>query len=181
MKKDTIWTIPNLLTLLRIFFVPVFIYLYLEEQHLASALMILICGLTDFLDGYIARHYHQISELGKAMDPVADKLLQFAIVFCLLFTVDHMVWIFLLFLVKEASMLVCWLLLKRKGGYMNGALWFGKISTAIFYIAMFALIALPIQNTLYGTALMILTAFFLAFSFILYIKTYLTMFRDLKQ
>ena len=143
--------------------------------------VILVCGATDFLDGYIARHYHQISELGKAMDPVADKLLQFAIVFCMIFTVKHMIWLFLLFMIKECSMLVCWFILKKKGGYMNGAMWFGKISTAVFYIAMFALIALPIQNTLSGTILMIVTAFFLALSFILYMKTYFSMFKDLKH
>ena len=64
MKKNEIFTIPNFLTLLRIIFVPVFIYLYMQGEHLASAVMILVCGATDFLDGYIARHYHQISELG---------------------------------------------------------------------------------------------------------------------
>ena len=181
MKQNEIFTIPNFLTLLRIIFVPVFIYLYMQGEHLASAVMILVCGATDFLDGYIARHYHQISELGKAMDPVADKLLQFAIVFCMIFTVKHMIWLFLLFMIKECSMLVCWFILKKKGGYMNGAMWFGKISTAVFYIAMFALIALPIQNTLSGTILMIVTAFFLALSFILYMKTYFSMFKDLKH
>lgn len=181
MKKNDIWTIPNFLTFLRILFVPVFIYLYLEAHTTAGALIILLCGFTDFLDGYIARHYNQISELGKALDPFADKLLQFAIILCLLFTVDHMIWLFALFLIKEASMLICWFVLKKKGGYMNGAQWFGKISTAVFYIAMFALIALPIQNTIYGTILMLITAFFLLMSFILYMKTYISKFHELKR
>ena len=181
MNSQKIWTIPNILTFLRILFVPVFIYLYLNGYHTASAVTILICGLTDFLDGYIARHYNQVSELGKALDPVADKLLQLAIVFVLIFTVKHMIWLFLLFIIKEASMLICWLLLKKKGGYMNGALWFGKISTAVFYIAMFALIALPIANTATGNLLMVVTAFFLAMSFYFYMRTYIMMFHDLKK
>lgn len=181
MKRTNIWTIPNILTMLRILFVPIFIYLYLNGYHFASAMMILLCGMTDFLDGYIARHYNQISELGKALDPFADKLLQLAIVFCLIFTIKHMIWLFLLFVIKEASMLICWILLKKKGGYMNGAQWFGKISTAVFYLATFALIALPIQNTIYGTILMVATAFFLALSFYLYMRTYIVMFHDLKR
>lgn len=181
MKKNELWTIPNFLTLLRILFVPVFIYLYLNGYHIYSAVMILVCGATDFLDGYIARHYNQISELGKAMDPFADKLLQFAIVFCLIFTIDHMIWLFILFLIKEASMLICWFVLKKKGGYINGAMWFGKISTAVFYLAMFALIALPIQNTFTGELLMIITAFFLGLSFLMYMHTYFTMFQELKR
>lgn len=180
MKKNDIWTIPNMLTVLRILFVPVFIYLYLKGYYAASAIMILVCGFTDFLDGYIARHYQQISELGKALDPFADKLLQFAIIFCLIFTIDYMIWLFLLFLIKEASMLICWFILKKKGGYMDGALWLGKISTAVFYIAMFALIALPIQNTIYATILMLITALFLLLSFILYMKTYFSLFHELK-
>lgn len=181
MKKNDICTIPNMLTVLRILFVPVFIYLYLKGHYGTSAVVILICGFTDFLDGYIARHYHQVSKLGKALDPFADKLLQFAIILCLIFTIDNMIWLFLLFLIKEASMLICWLILKKKGGYMNGAMWFGKISTAVFYIAMFALVALPIQNTIYAWILMIVTAFFLLLSFILYMKMYFSLFHDLKQ
>ena len=181
MNKKDILTIPNFLTLLRILFVPIFIYLYLEGQHTFSAIMILVCGFTDFLDGYIARHYNQISELGKALDPFADKLLQFAIVFCLIFTIDHMIYLFALFIIKEASMLICWFILKKKGGYLNGAMWFGKISTAVFYIAMFALIALPIQHTTAGSILMIITAFFLALSFLLYMRTYFSMFKELKR
>lgn len=181
MKKNDIWTIPNMLTVLRILFVPVFIYLYLKGHYGASAVVILICGFTDFLDGYVARHYHQVSKLGKALDPFADKLLQFAIIFCLIFTIDNMIWLFLLFLIKEASMLICWFILKKKGGSMNGAMWFGKISTAVFYIAMFVLVALPIQDTMYAWILMIVTAFFLLLSFILYMKTYFSLFHDLKR
>lgn len=181
MKKNDIWTIPNMLTVLRILFVPVFIYLYLKGHYGASAVVILICGFTDFLDGYVARHYHQVSKLGKALDPFADKLLQFAIIFCLIFTIDNMIWLFLLFLIKEASMLICWFILKKKGGSMNGAMWFGKISTAVFYIAMFVLVALPIQDMMYAWILMIVTAFFLLLSFILYMKTYFSLFHDLKR
>ena len=80
-KKSDICTIPNLLTMLRIILVPIFIYYYMQDEQLIAAILILACGFTDFLDGYIARHTNAISEIGKMLDPFADKLLQFAIVF----------------------------------------------------------------------------------------------------
>ena len=176
-----IFTIPNLLTTLRILMIPVFVYYYMQDDHIMCAGWILASGLTDFLDGYIARHYHQISELGKALDPFADKLTQFAIIAMLSYKVPYMVYLFILFLVKEASMLGCWIALKKKGGYINGALWFGKVSTAVFYICMFALIAFPIAGSIWGNLLMIATAFFLGLSFILYIRTYRSLFRGLSS
>ena len=180
-QKSKIFTIPNLLTVLRIIMIPIFIYYYMNDDHILCAAWIIASGLTDFLDGYIARHYHQVSELGKALDPFADKLTQFAIITLLIFHVPYMIYLFLLFLIKEASMLICWIALKKKGGYINGALWFGKISTAVFYICMFTLIALPIEKTIYANILMIVTAFFLALSFIMYMKTYFEKFRGLSS
>lgn len=113
-KKSDICTIPNLLTMLRIILVPIFIYYYMQDEQLIAAILILACGFTDFLDGYIARHTNAISEIGKMLDPFADKLLQFAIVFVLLFKIQHMKWVFLLFMVKETSMFLCWLYMRKK-------------------------------------------------------------------
>lgn len=180
MKRNDILTIPNLLTGIRILLIPFFLYCYLNRQEATAALVIIICGITDFLDGFIARRFHMVSELGKKLDPIADKLLQLALLLALLFRVDHMIWLFLLFLVKEASMLICWLRLTRKGGYLNGALWFGKVSTAVFYVAMAAMLLLPIQNTIWSTLLMLVTGAALAMSFLMYMATYFRMFQEHK-
>lgn len=178
-RNYKIFTIPNILTFLRILMIPFFIYSYMNGDHLMSAGWMFASGLTDFLDGFIARHYHQVSELGKTLDPIADKLTQLAIIFVLVFTVSYMWILFALFLIKEASMLICWLRLQAKGKYFNGALWFGKISTAVFYISMFLMIAFPIEKTIFATILMLITGFFLSLSFLMYMKTYLSMLRDL--
>lgn len=180
-KKSDICTIPNLLTMLRIILVPIFIYYYMQDEQLIAAILILACGFTDFLDGYIARHTNAISEVGKMLDPFADKLLQFAIVFVLLFKIQHMKWVFLLFMVKETSMFLCWLYMRKKGGYMNGAQWFGKVSTAVFYVTMFLLLLLPIKNTIYSDILLLITAVFLLISFLLYMKTYFSMFHKMNH
>ena len=72
-------TVPNLLTLIRILIVPLFAYLFLQGQLLAAVVVLFISGLSDFLDGKIARRFNQISALGKILDPVADKLTQITI------------------------------------------------------------------------------------------------------
>ena len=83
MKKD-LFTIPNLLCYFRILLVPAFLYVFLNaanrEDYLFAAGIILIGGITDFLDGFIARKFNMITQLGKLIDPVADKLMQLAII-----------------------------------------------------------------------------------------------------
>lgn len=86
-KKD-LFTIPNLMGYFRILLVPVFIYLYINAHSVTDtykALAVLILsGVTDFFDGIAARKLHQVTELGKALDPVADKLTLGAVIFCLI-------------------------------------------------------------------------------------------------
>jgi len=74
-KRDQILTIPNLLSLVRLLMIPMIIWLYCEkEDYVAAAVMIVLSGLTDIADGIIARKFHLVSDLGKILDPVADKL-----------------------------------------------------------------------------------------------------------
>ena len=83
-SKTKIWTIPNLLSLMRIALVPLIVwsYLNLEDGVLAGCLLVL-SGATDIADGIIARRFNMISDLGKVLDPVADKLTQGAMLICL--------------------------------------------------------------------------------------------------
>lgn len=81
-KRDQIFTIPNLLSLVRLLMIPMIIWLYCEkEDYVAAAVMIVLSGLTDIADGIIARKFHLVSDLGKLLDPVADKLTQAALIF----------------------------------------------------------------------------------------------------
>ena len=103
------WTIPNLLSVIRIFLIPVFAVLFYQDQKIVAVLVLALSGLTDMFDGKIARKYNQISALGKILDPVADKLTQISIAVMLFIdfnTADDKLikafsWIFLFFLVKE--------------------------------------------------------------------------------
>lgn len=173
MKKtplsQQIWSIPNLLSIFRIVLIPLFVWRYItaqtREEFYAAALIIALSGLTDLLDGLIARRFHMITELGKALDPFADKLTQGALLLCLIMDYPYMKGLIILFLVKELSMASLSAVLYKRGKKLDGAKWFGKVSTAVFYAVSLILIVFPslprgVSNTLIGlSALMMLIAF----------------------
>ena len=141
------WTVPNVLSLLRIAILPAFIILYLFSreyqsdamQYTAFALLI-VSGLTDCLDGFIARRFNQASEIGKLLDPIADKLTQVAVLLCL--ATQYRAFLPLLFIctVKELLQGVGGLILLGKGGVMRPSKWYGKVSTAVFYVSVAAIV-----------------------------------------
>ena len=82
--QGKILTIPNILSLMRICMIPLFVWTYLaKENYMATAAILILSGLTDLTDGMIARRFNMVSNLGKALDPFADKLTQAAIMICL--------------------------------------------------------------------------------------------------
>ena len=181
-SKKEILSIPNLLSTVRILLLPVFVYLYINAEtpgdYYLAAGVILFSALTDFFDGLIARSLNQITELGKALDPVADKLQQAAIVFCLMFKYDKMWLLVVLFVIKELFMGINSLILLQRGRKLDGAEWFGKVSTAVFYASMIILIAFPDIDEQIAAALMAITFFFLALSFLLYIPVFVRLYRE---
>ncbi len=133
--------IPNILTVLRIILVPIYLwvfYTFRKNNIIYSVLILVLAGITDILDGYIARKYDIITKLGTILDPIADKLIIFAILIS--FTSKNMIPLWILFVIgiKEIVMIL-------GGGYLYcfknkkiiPANKFGKIATASFYIAIF--------------------------------------------
>lgn len=168
MKWKQIFSIPNLLCYVRFLLVGWFLYLYLNEQYLMSALVIALGGITDFLDGQIARRCNMITELGKIIDPLADKAMQLAIAIALSTRYPLMIILLILFIVKEGFQGICCLIGLKKGKKLDGALWFGKVSTAIFYILTVLLIAFATMPLWLANTFIIITICFLANAFILY-------------
>ncbi len=142
-------TIPNLLSVIRIALIPVFGVLFNNANYGWAVFVLAVSGLTDFFDGKIARKFNQISALGKMLDPVADKLTQItiAILFYITFssssdeTVKTFSWIFLIFLVKEALMIVAAVIMIIFGLKPCAAEMPGKIATFAFYFIMCIIIA----------------------------------------
>ncbi|MBQ8029068.1 MAG: CDP-alcohol phosphatidyltransferase family protein [Clostridia bacterium] len=141
-------TIPNLLSVIRIILIPVFAYMFLEGNQVVALVILFVSGLTDLFDGKIARKFNQVSELGKILDPVADKLTQItiAIMLFILFrnssneTINAFGWVFLVFLIKEAVMIVGGLIMLLFNIKPGAAELPGKVATGAFYAIMIAII-----------------------------------------
>lgn len=145
--KQEIRSIPNLLSLFRLCLIPVYLPLYLlcttpTAQFLAEILFVLSC-VTDFLDGWIARRYHMVTNLGKFLDPLADKVTQLAVTACLSIRYTELFPIFLMLVFKEFLQTVLSWVFFRQNKVLPGALLAGKISTAVIFTSLGMLICLP--------------------------------------
>ena len=142
-------TIPNLLSVIRILLIPVFAYLFYNDEKIWAVVILALSGLSDTFDGQIARKFNQISDLGKVLDPVADKLTQIAIAVMLLIDfksaqnpiINALGWVFLVFLIKEAVMIVGGLVMLLLNIRPGAAEFWGKAATVVFYVGMVIIIA----------------------------------------
>lgn len=132
--------IPNILTTVRLFLVPVFAYLLLKVQNLpAAAVVLILSGATDVVDGYIARKFHMVSDFGKIYDPFVDKLMQITSVICLALAGIIPFGVILIVILKELTMIVIGGILYLKKIVVHSH-WYGKATTVIFYTIIFILI-----------------------------------------
>ncbi len=143
------WTIPNLLSVIRILLIPVFAVLFYREEYGWAILTLVLSGLSDFFDGKIARKFNQISALGKMLDPVADKLTQVTLAVLLFMsfnkaqdeTLKAFSWVFLVFIVKEIIMVLGGAVMLACGIRPGAAEIYGKVATFAFYAIMILVIA----------------------------------------
>lgn len=137
-------TIPNWLSFIRIAAIPAFVVLFLKEHVLIAVIVMALAALTDLFDGKIARKYNMVSNLGKLLDPIADKLSQMAIVVVLIvkFWDDSIKYLFMFFIAKELVMILGGALLISMGLRPVAAEMWGKVATNIFYIGMIIILAL---------------------------------------
>lgn len=184
LKKEVL-SIPNIMGYFRIILIPIFLYTYYNatsaKDYYIVAWIVCISGITDFLDGYVARNFNMITELGKFIDPFADKLTQAALVFCLASRHKLMWYLVGLFILKEGFMAVMGIIMLRRWKKLDGAKWFGKVCTAVLYVVMFILILLPSINDFIANNLIVLCGIFMLMSFILYIQVFYKMHKSIKQ
>ncbi len=135
--KHAIITIPNILSLFRLLLIPVIMWLYIvKKDPLWTTAVLALSGLTDIVDGIIARKCHMVSDFGKAFDPCADKLTQIAMLFCLVKRFKWMLLPLCVLVVKEITAGILGLLVIRKTGNVYGAVWHGKATTVSLYSMM---------------------------------------------
>lgn len=132
--EKKIITIPNILSFFRICLIPVIVWLYtVEHNYVWTGYVLILSGVTDITDGFIARHFHMVSNLGKILDPIADKLTQGIMLICLLLRFRLMIVPFVLLIAKEIYMSVSGILVIQRTGIVCGAEWHGKAATCFLY------------------------------------------------
>ena len=142
--ENRIVTLPNALTLFRVLLIPVFVWLYGSlKNHVWSAAVLGLSALTDLVDGWMARHFRMESNLGRILDPVADKLTQAAMCLMLLSRYPTMLALLIFFGVKEALLAALGYCYMRRTGIVNSARWYGKASSIVQYGVMLGIILSP--------------------------------------
>ncbi len=189
-------TIPNWISFARIIMIPIFGVLFYKNEVVWSVVVLFLSGFSDFIDGKIARKFNQVSDLGKMLDPVADKLTQVTIAILLYIKfsssdvelVKTFSWIFLIFIVKEIVMVVFGAFMVAIGLRPSAAEIWGKASTFVFYAVMILLFAFAPDvgafNSLWTipeTLLVILVAVSAVLTVIAFVSYLPTTFRQFKE
>lgn len=179
--KKEILTIPNMLSLFRLVLIPVYVTIYLnaksDADYVLAALILAVSCLTDMIDGKIARHFNMISNLGKILDPIADKATQFTLMICLAVRYNvfqyHALWYMsALFFVKEAFQLIAGGISLLKGRMLKGAQMTGKICTTVLFISLILMVMIPNLSEKTINIFVLVDTVFLLIAFVDYIIVY---------
>ena len=178
-SKKELLSIPNLMGYFRLLMIPVFAWLYLtastDMDYYMAALVMGISSLTDMFDGMVARKFNMITEFGKFLDPLADKLSHGAILLCLLSRYPLILLMLVLYVIKEGFMLVMGAIKLREGKKLNGAKWFGKCCTALLFVVLFLLLLFPHMSLVTVNILILLCAAAMFITLLLYIPVFRSM------
>jgi len=180
-----LFKLPNILCYIRIIMVPVFLHIYFtaaeQKDYYMATGVVLASGITDFLDGQIARRCNMITDLGRIIDPVADKLMQLAMVVALTLKIQYMYLLVIYLVFKEiVTSATGFIVIRRYERRLNGAKWYGKVCTAMLYVVMLILVAFPKINSSVQNILLIVCAGGLTLAFVMYMRLYFIMINDAK-
>lgn len=171
MRNKNIFTIPNILSMFRLLLLPVIVYTYMNQKDYAlTGTLLVISGVTDLSDGYIARTFNMMSDLGKILDPVADKATQAVVLLCLITRFRWLVVPFICILIKELFMACIGMIVIKKTGEVHGAVWHGKAATFMLdFMIIVHIVFFNISYTL-SIILAVISTFLILLSFYLYAK-----------
>jgi cardiolipin synthase (CMP-forming) len=129
-SESRILTIPNVISLIRLAMIPVFLYLLFgRENRAAAAGLLAVLGATDWVDGYIARHFNQTSTVGKILDPTADRLMLLVSVAAIIIDGAIPDWVAWLILLREGAVAIAAVTLAVLGARRIDVTWYGKAGT----------------------------------------------------
>ena len=174
--KSDLWTVPNLLTYLRFVLVVPFVILFLNQKYLLSAICIGLSGISDCLDGFFARKLNQVTQLGKLLDPIADKVTLISVMLCMAFYAPNVIPNLVVLIAKDVIMLIGGVSLLKRKITPPAAEWFGKLATIVFYFAVCIIVfmkaAINYENLLLDDILLSVTAVVMLYALYRYAKIY---------
>lgn len=177
-----IFSLPNLISYFRLFLVPVYLYLFLnaksDSDYYIAAFVVLVSFFSDLIDGIIARRYNMITDFGKILDPIADKITQVALALSITFRYPSVQVLLIALIIKELILGLSGLYMLKRGLKMNGAHIHGKISTVILNATMFILLTFPTISTAVVNILVAVCIIAMATSLILYLRLYSGMLKE---
>lgn len=174
--KKEICTIPNLLSVFRIVLIPVYMNIYINadspEDYTTAAVILAMSCFTDLIDGKIARKFNMISNVGKVLDPMADKLTQLALLICLSARRKALRYLLVFFLIKEFWQFFAMVGSLRRGKALDGALMSGKVSTTVLFASLVLMVLCPDLSERTVNIITTVCFVFLLFAFADYIRAY---------
>ncbi len=175
-------TIPNILSFFRIVLIVPFVYFFLEKNYVLAAVMLILSGLSDACDGFIARKFNQVTELGKMLDPIADKLTLIAIMVCITIFSPIVLPVMIVLILKDVIMIIGGSRLVKTGIAPPAAKWYGKLGTFMFYISVCLIVflkaAFNYENDILSVTLLSVTSVIMIFALIKYFLLYNSLLKE---
>jgi len=134
--------IPNILSFVRILVLVPFVLCVYKDNYLWAGIILIFSGITDLLDGYLARKFNQITKLGKMLDPIADKLTLMTVMICSSIKFPKIFPFMMILILKEILMFVASIILLKLKKNPPASKWYGKISTVVFYFSITTIICI---------------------------------------
>lgn len=184
-KKSDFFTVPNLLTYLRIILIIPFVISFLNEKYILSTVLIGMSALSDCFDGLIARTFNQVTDLGKLLDPVADKLTLLAVMVSITLFTPVVFPVMVILVVKDIAMLIGGTRLIKIGLTPPAARWYGKVGTVLFYVSVSLIVFLKAmyeyENAILSIVLLSITAIVMIYALIQYYLLYRQLLKQQKE
>ena len=181
--KD-LMTVPNAISFIRILLITPFVAFFVTRYFIPAAITVGLSGLSDCFDGMIARKFHQESEIGKILDPLADKLTLIACGICLIMIEPYVLPLMLLMVVKDILMIIGGTIVLKRGIVPPKSAWYGKLSTVLFYASVGAIVLMAVlgyNNRTITLIMLAVTAFFMIYSLINYMFIYFRIMKEYKE
>ncbi len=181
--SDMIFTVPNCISFFRILLIIPFVLFFISGSYIEAFSFILLSGISDCLDGLLARKLNQVSKLGKLLDPIADKLTLVAVVICFGILIPVIFPFVSVLVIKDVLMLAGGFYLLKKGIVPPAAKWYGKAATVIFYVSVVSIVlykSVLHYDIPYLTVFLIgLTVFAMIFALLNYARVFLLLVKNL--